>query len=106
MVDRYEPDGWTLDGEKITSPENLSRVRAAADRGGIIVRHWFYRGARCPDIRGFSDFDEFEGYLSEHARPGDAFEIWSFADVCDFDRALAKGKLPDADGCVPKRGAY
>jgi len=106
MVDRYEPDGWTLDGEKITSSDNLTKIRQAADDGGIIVRHWFYRGSRCPDIRGFTDFAEFQSYLDEQAKPGDAFDIWSFAAVCDFDRALAKGKFPDSDGCVPKRGAY
>jgi len=106
MTDRYEPDGWTLDGEKITSPENLAAIREAADQGGIIVRHWFYRGARSPAIRGFYDFDEFEAYLRTDAMPGDAFDIWSFSKVCRFEDALAKGKLPDADGCVPTRGAY
>jgi hypothetical protein len=106
MVDRYEPDEWALDGEKITSADNLTKIRDAADRGGIIVRHWFYRGSRCPDIRGFTDFEEFQAYLDEHSTPGDAFDIWSFSESCDFDRTLAKGKVPDTDGCVPKRGAY
>ena len=78
VQDRYEPNGWTLDGEKITTGPNLARIREAADRGGIIVRYWFYRGARCPDIGGFTDFDQ----------------------------ALAKGKLPDRDGAVPLHGAY
>lgn len=107
IVDRYEPDGWTTEGEKITSDENLARIREAADgAGGIIVRHWFYRGARGPDIRGFTDFGEFEEYLARHAHPGDAFDVWSFSEVCKFDEALATGKLPDADGAVPLRGAY
>lgn len=106
MNDRYEPDEWTVDGEKITDPGRLAKIREAADRGGIVVRHWFYRGARGPDIRGFTDFEEFETYLKERAKPGDAFDVWSVSDICDFERALAKGKLPDADGCVPKRGAY
>jgi hypothetical protein len=106
MFDRYEPDGWTANGAKITSGENLDRIREAADRGGIIVRHWFYRGSRGPDIRGFTDFEEFEEYLAQHARPGDAFDVWSFSAVCDFDHALTSGKLPDSDGTVPLRGAY
>lgn len=107
MFDRYEPDGWTTEGEKITSDENLARIRHAADEvGGIIVRHWFYRSARGPDIRGFTSFRDFEEYLAQHGRPGDAFDVWSFDEVCQFDQALAKGKLPDGDGAVPLRGAY
>ena len=106
MSDRYEPDEWTVEGEKITEPERLAKIREAADRGGIVVRHWHYRGAQCPDIRGFTDFEEFETYLRERAKPGDAFDVWSVSEICDFERALAGGKLPDADGCVPKRGAY
>ena len=39
MTERYEPDGWTLEGEKVTSPENLLKIREAADRAGIVVRH-------------------------------------------------------------------
>ena len=40
---------------------------------------------------------------------GDAFDVHSFADVCDFDSALAKGEFaatPDTDGCVPKRAPH
>ena len=107
IADRYEPDGWTTEGERITSDENLARTRAAADEaGGIVVRHWHYRGSRGPDIRGFTDFDEFQEYLAAHARPGDAFDVWSFSEVCRFEEALAVGKLPDTDGAVPLRGAY
>jgi hypothetical protein len=104
---RYEGDGWTTEGEKITSDENLARIRKAADEvGGIIVRHWFYRGGRGPEIRGFTHFEEFEAYLAQHGRPGDAFDVWSFEEVCRFDEALAKGKMPDTDGTVPLRAPY
>lgn len=107
MSDRYEPDQWTTEGERITSDENLARIREAADEvGGIVVRHWFYRGARGPDIRGFTNFEEFEEYLARNALPGDAFDVWSFNEVCRFEEALAKGKFPDTDGAVPLRGAY
>lgn len=63
--------------------------------------------ARCgPAIRGFTDSRELEEYLARHARPGDAFDVWSFQDVCKDEEALALGKYPDADGAVPLRGAY
>jgi hypothetical protein len=104
--DRYEPDEWSLQGETITSEANLALIREAADEGGIIVRHWHYRAARSPDIRGFSDYEEFERYLAAYGVPGDAFDVWTFAASCDFDHVLAKGKLPDKDGAVPLRGAY
>jgi len=103
---RHEPDGWTRDGEKVTSVANLARIRAAADDGGIVVRHWFYRGSRSPDLLAFNDFEVFEQYLKEQARPGDAFDIWSVAEVCTRERALVWAKFPDADGAVPARGAY
>jgi hypothetical protein len=100
-------DEWTKEGENITSPENLARIREAADEGGgIIMRHWFYRGARAPDLRCFTDFGAFEAYLAAQALPGDAFDVWSFDEVCRFDEALAKGRLPDGGGAVPLRGAY
>lgn len=107
ICDRYEPDGWTTEGDRITSGEKLARIQAEMEeRGGIIVRHWFYRGSRCPEIRGFVDFEEFKEYLATEALPGDAFDVWSFSEVCKHDQALARGKLPDDDGAVPLRGAY
>jgi hypothetical protein len=103
---RHEPDGWSTEGEKITADATLARIRAAADDGGIIVQHWFYRGARSPDLLAFDDFESFEEYVKHQADPGDAFDIWSFIAVCAQDRRLAWGKFPDEDGSVPARGAY
>lgn len=40
------------------------------------------------------------------ARPGDAFHVWDFADLCRDNNTLADGKYPDAEGRVPSRGAY
>jgi hypothetical protein len=50
--------------------------------------------------------DEFEEYLTKHAMPGDAIDVWSFVDCCPQERQLVGGKLPDSDGCTPKGGAY
>lgn len=104
---RSEQDGWTTGGKKITSDENLTRIREAADEvGGIVVRYWFYRCSRGPEIRGFTYFEQFEAYLAQHANPGDAFDVWSFSEVFKDDRMLADGKFPDTDGTVPLHGAY
>ena len=105
-LDRYEPDNWTVDGKKILSEESVEKIKAVLARGPIIVQHWFYRGASCPRVFGFDDFEDFEEHLKNNAIPGDAFDIWSFVDVCKHDAVVTEGKLHDQDGCVPKGGAY
>jgi hypothetical protein len=107
MSYRFEPDEWTLDGQKILSDENLKAIRAMLDDvGAIIVEHRFYRGSRAPDRFVFDDFDDFLEYVNSRSRPGDAFYIWSFEELCKDENTLAYGKYPDVDGCVPKRGSY
>ncbi len=106
IFDRYEPDNWTEDGARILSDENIRKIKEVLSKGPIIVQHWLYRGASCPRVYGFDDFEEFEEHLHENAVPGDAFEIWSFIEVCKNDKVVAEGKLEDTDGCVPKGGAY
>jgi DNA-directed RNA polymerase subunit N (RpoN/RPB10) len=106
QFDRYEPDEWTTDGALIVSEESLAKIKAVLERGPIIVQHWFYRGASCPRVFGFEDFEEFKEHLNENAVPGDAFDIWSFNEVCTQDKMLTEGKLHDVDGCVPRKGAY
>ena len=106
VFDRHEPDNWTQDGSKILSEEKVLKIKAVLERGPIIVQHWFYRGASCPRIFGFDDFEEFEEHLQEKAVPGDAFDIWSFSEVCNSENAITEGKLHDNDDCVPKGGAY
>jgi hypothetical protein len=103
---RSQQDGWTTDGKKITSDENLALIREAMEEGPIIVQHWFYRGSSAPDYLIFSDIEVFQVHLAQKARPGDAFDVWSFPAVCHSEQALAGGKLPDTDGTVPLRGAY
>ncbi len=106
VFDRYEPDEWTEEGVKILSEESVSKIQEVLAKGPIVVQHWLYRGASCPRIYGFDDFEEFEEHLKENAVPGDAFDIWSFNEVCTNDKVVAEGKLHDKDGCVPKGGAY
>ncbi|MFB9900487.1 hypothetical protein, partial [Cerasicoccus arenae] len=104
--DRYTPDNWTPNGVKILSDENIEKIKDKLSKGPIIVQHCFYRGASCPRIYGFDDFEEFEEHLKEYSIPGDYFDVWSFNDVCKEDQIVANGKLHDTDGCVPQGGAY
>jgi hypothetical protein len=107
MKVRVEADEWTPDGRKILSAENVAAIRKTLeDEGPIILEHWHYRGACSPDRCVFDDFDDFLGYVKGQARIGDAFHIWSYAAVCRNDNEIAGGKLPDEDGCVPRKGAY
>jgi hypothetical protein len=106
VFDRYEPDEWTTTGETILSAENRVKLEQEFKRGPVVIQHWLYRGMSGPRLTTAEDMDEFEAYLTAHAVPGDAFDIWSFAECCGQDKQLAGGKLPDIDGCTPKRGAY
>jgi hypothetical protein len=104
---RYEPDEWSAEGPKITTPENLEAIRTALEeRGPVIVEHWFYRGARGPDRLIFDDYDDLTVYLEEHACAGDAIEVWDWDTVCRTENVLARGKCPDDRGEVPRKGAY
>ena len=107
MKVRIETDEWTSDGGKILSPENLASIRETLENEGpIIVEHWFYYGSRAPDRFIFDDFDDFVEYVQTKSRIGDAFHVWSFASVCKDGNEIARGKFPDDDGCVPRKGAY
>jgi hypothetical protein len=107
MSVRCEADEWTPDGRKILTDENLKAIRATLeDEGPIIVEHWFYRGSRSPKRLVFEAVEDFLGYVENHARPGDAFHVWSYAAVCRDDNELVSGKYPDEKGEVPRKGAY
>src|SRR5262245_20704573 len=104
---RAEADRWTVNGEKITSPEKLDAIRGVLDNEGpILVEHRFLRGARAPETIAFNDFDEFVAYLTENARAGDNVLVWSLWPFMRDTPPLAHGKCPDSDGCVPQGGAY
>src|SRR4051794_13389708 len=104
MTIRAEEDRWSHQGRNIRDPARMAAIRDSLERGPLIVEHWYYRAGRSPKRLVFDDFDDFEEYLENQARPGDAFHLWEFASLCRDDNALTTGKFPDADGCVPERG--
>ena len=102
-----ESDGWTVDGAKITDPQNLEAIRDSIyQRGPLILEHKFYRAARGPKYILFDEYDEFIEYLNAEPKVGDKLKAWMLCDVCSDENALAAGKYPDDQGRVPERGAY
>jgi hypothetical protein len=105
--DRYEPDEWTAEGSRINTPDKLAAIRKELEtKGSVIVKHWHYRGASCPSLVVFDDFEDYCAYFDAHARPGDAFDVWSLYPLLSGVGTLAEGKFPDDDGTVPRKGAY
>ena len=51
-------------------------------------------------------FEKLAEYLREQTRPGDSIYMWRYDELCRDDNALAAGKVPDAEGRTPARGAY
>ena len=103
----YEQDEWSSAGPSILDPERLAKIaRVLADEGPVILEHWFYRGSRAPSRLVFDDYDDFIAYLKTEARPGDAFHVWHYAELCRNDNQLAEGKFPDTSGRTPRKGAY
>ena len=102
---RVESDRWGP-GPSILAEDMLAKLRVALTETPLIIEHWFYRGGSSPRRYVFEDFEELETHLRERAKPGDAFWIWRFDQLCRNDNAFATGKRPDADGAVPAGGAY
>ncbi|MCA9676530.1 MAG: hypothetical protein KC464_15970 [Myxococcales bacterium] len=100
-------DEWTRSEPTITEPGLLAQMRRLLDEASaLIVEHRVYRGAREPRRFVCTTPDELDQYLRIHARPGDSFYLWAFEDCCRDDNHVAYGKVPDADGRVPRGGAY
>jgi hypothetical protein len=100
-----EADDWGA-GPSIFAEPALAALRSALAETPLIVEHRFYRGSRAPERRVFDEFGDLEAYLRREAQPGDSVWAWRFDALCRGDNPLAHGKVPDADGRVPRRGAY
>jgi hypothetical protein len=104
---RADQDEWVEDFQKITSSENLSRIRDMMEsRGSILVAHWIYRGGGSPVRVVFDDFGEFMAYVQTAAAGGDALDVWLVEDLCTPSNRFATGMVPDLDGRTPRRGSY
>lgn len=103
-------DKWSTKGANIRSAELLGKIQTVLDKGDpVLVRHWFYFGARAPEHKAFDSYDDFIAWLDAEARPGDAIDVWNiheFVEVHHKSRLLAAGKQPNEDGETPEGGAY
>ena len=105
--DRYEPDGWSSHGAVITETSELDKVRSALGAyKTLVIKHWYYRGARSPDLVVVEDIDSFLDYLRENANAGDAIDVYDITGLLSEERCIASGKCPDQGGEIPQRGAY
>jgi hypothetical protein len=98
-------DEWTTGGKNVLAPEVLQKIEVTLKNSPVIVEHWFYRGGRAPARLVFDDYEDFIGYINSTSKPGDAIYVWDFS-LCREDNHLAMGKVPDAQGRTPRRGAY
>lgn len=103
-------DKWSQKGANIRSAETLDKIRAVLDKGDpVLVRHWFYGGARVPEHRAFDRYQEFTAWLDKDVQPGDAVDVWNiheFVEIHHSTKLLAKGKQPNEKGETPEGGAY
>lgn len=97
---------WTSEGPNIISAQQLDVIRQSFADSSLIVEHRFYLGGRSPKVTVFDDFADFEEYLRENVRPGDAIWCWRYNDLCRDDNCVTHGKYPDEHGRTPRRGAY
>ena len=105
---RVDADDWSVDGRKITDPDLLGAIEKllSGNGGPVLLEHRYLRGAHSPDHFVFHDFEDLLAYLSRNARAGDNIYVWNLESFLRDAQPLAYGKCPDADGAVPKKGAY
>ena len=105
---RVEVDEWTTDGRKITDAASMSAIKQLLNNhsGPVLLEHRYLRAARSPDHFVFHDFEDLIDYLSANAHAGDNIYVWNLESFLRDAEPLAYGKCPDADGAVPRRGAY
>jgi hypothetical protein len=104
---RAEADNWSNKGPAIVADASLEVIqKELQERGPVIVEHWHYRGAQAPSHHLFEDWESFEAFLLSTPFAGDAIDVWSFAELCTFERRITGGKCPGDDGKTPEGGAY
>jgi hypothetical protein len=104
-MSEYDKNTWTTEGESILSENNLVAIKKHLESvGSIAVEHWHFYGSRAPTRLVFDDFDDFNEYLQRNVQPGDAIDVYPFPH--HPSKTVARGKYPDAEGRVPKGGAY
>lgn len=100
-------DEWVAAGPVLTAPEVLALLRRTIESASpLVVEHRHFQGAKAPTRFVSDDFEELARYLRAETCPGDSFVIWRFDLCCNDSNILTTGKMPDADGRVPKGGAY
>ena len=105
---RVDVDEWPTDGRKITDAASMSAIKQLLNNHGgpVLLEHRYLRAAHSPDHFVFHDFEDLIDYLSANARAGDNIYVWNLESFLRDAEPLAYGKCPDADGAVPRRGAY
>ncbi|MEM7560359.1 MAG: hypothetical protein AAF394_14660 [Planctomycetota bacterium] len=100
-----EPN-WIKSDYNISLEPQRQAIVAELERGPVIIEHWHYYGGSAPTRVIVEDVEDFDEYLAENAKAGDAIHTWSFANLCLDGNELAAGKIPNAEGLIPDGGAY
>lgn len=102
---RSDLDDWAP-GTHVLNPQRISSLKAVLESTPVILEHWFYRGSRAPARLIFDDYDDLHGYVATRTTPGDSLWVWRWDSACRDDNSILTGKVPNANGVAPKRGAY
>jgi len=107
-IHRYEGDEWSKEGSMFPTKEKLAVLQKLLLKGKfIVVEHWHYRGASCPDRMVIQDVDDFTEYLEKHAIAGDIIRVYDLTETSWTKKTvLIEGKCPDDNGEIPNKGAY
>lgn len=63
-------------------------------------------GSRAPTRLIFDDAEALETYLRDHVAEGDSFHFCRYDECCTDGNVAFRGKVSDANGVVPRGGAY
>ena len=101
---------WSKKGPNIRSDKIINLIQSVLEKGDpILVKHWFYCGARCPEHKAFDYYEDFIEYLDQKVNKGDIIDVWNlhnFEQLKGTSHLLATGKEPNENGETPEGGAY